>query len=102
MRRLMITLFAVLLLAACEGNGSVGDECQGGAAENDCVEGAICTVARSASVEPPAEPNAGERFYCRTICDLDVDCEAGFECRQAAGTMYRSCQPSDAPGDAGM
>ncbi len=98
MRRLMITLGALLLLAACDGDGNVGDECQGGAAENDCVEGTICTIARSSSATPPSDPN-NERFYCRTICDVEADCEPGFECRQAAGTMYRSCQPAESSSD---
>ena len=104
MRRLLITFGALTLLVAC-GPKDVGSECQGGASENDCVEGALCTLARSETPSPPDNPN-NERFYCRTICEIDANCEAGFECRQAAGTMTRTCQPDDDPTmtdpDAGM
>lgn len=93
MRRLLITLGALTLLIAC-GPKDVGSECLGGAAENDCVEGAVCTLARSETPAPPDEPN-NERFYCRTTCDTVANCESGFECLQAAGTMHRTCQPDD-------
>ncbi|MCB9591418.1 MAG: hypothetical protein H6719_01690 [Sandaracinaceae bacterium] len=104
MRRLIITLGALLMLAACDSTGSLGDECQGGAATNDCVEGTQCTLARSATAAPPTDPNVGERFYCRTICDIEANCPDGFECRTAAGTMVRTCQPRDdgSTADAGM
>lgn len=103
MRRLLITLFSLILLSAC-GEHAVGAECQGGAAENDCVAGAVCTPARSATPTPPEGPNA-DRFYCRQVCDIDPNCPDGFTCLQAAGTMARSCQPVDGmmtAADAGM
>ena len=103
MRRLLISLSALTLFVAC-GAHEVGAECQGGAADNDCVESAVCTPAPSVTPEPPEGPN-GDKLYCRAICDIDEVCPVGFECRQAAGTMARTCQPSDgmmtAP-DAGM
>ncbi|MBX3271535.1 MAG: hypothetical protein KF729_14815 [Sandaracinaceae bacterium] len=94
MRRLMLTLGAVVLLAAC-GPGEVGDRCEGGPAQNDCVDGAVCTPDRTVSVEPPEDPN-DDLYFCRALCDLEANCPEGFECRQAAGTMFRSCQPAPA------
>ena len=94
MRRLLITLGAIFMLAACTSTGEVGSECQGGAAENDCVEGAVCTLARAESTMIPDEPN-NERYFCRSVCDGDESCPTGFECRRAAGTMARTCQPTD-------
>ena len=66
MRRLLITLAPLFLLIAC-GPGAVGEACQGGAAENDCVEGAVCTLEPSEEAAPPDEPN-NESFVCRQIC----------------------------------
>jgi len=99
MQRLLISLGA-LCLVACT-SGAVGSRCHGGAATNDCAEGAICTLERSEFVEPPTNPS-NEQFFCRTICDVEANCEIGFSCRQAAGTMYRSCQPDEPLADAGM
>ena len=103
MRRLLITLFSLTLFAAC-GEHAIGAECQGSAADDDCVAGAVCTPARSTTPEPAEAPNA-DKFYCRLTCDIDPNCPDGFACRQAAGTMARSCQPVEgmmtAP-DAGM
>ena len=93
MRRLLIILGALSLLAAC-GEKDVGADCSGGAAMNDCVDGAVCTAERSATTAPPESPN-GDRFVCRTICDIDANCSDGFDCRVASGTMYRTCQPTD-------
>jgi len=99
MQRLLITLGAIFMLAAC-GPKEIGAECQGGVSRNDCVDGLICTLARSPSTPPPEDPN-GERSYCRTICDVDGVCEPGFECRQVVGSMTRSCQPTDGPAPTG-
>ena len=96
MRRLLLILGVLGLLAACDGDKSVGTECFGGTADSDCVEGAFCTLARSESVAPPDDPN-NERFYCRAICDTNSDCSDGFECRQATGSMIRTCQPDSDP-----
>ena len=92
MRRLLLTLFLSTLLSGC-GLGEVGQPCQGGAAENDCVPEAICTLERSEEVAPPARPN-NESFTCRALCDTNAACtEPGFLCLRAEGTMYNSCQP---------
>jgi len=104
MRRLLLILGVLGLLAACDGEKGVGDECVGGTASNDCVEGAFCTLARSESVPPPEDPN-NERYVCRTICDTNGDCADGLECRRATGSMTRTCQPDDdsvPAADAGM
>lgn len=102
MRRLLIALFALTLLAAC-GPKEIGSDCQGGSAENDCVEGALCTHDISEDPNPPDPPNA-ERFTCRAVCEIEADCEAGFACRRAEGTMFSTCQPSalSATSDAGI
>ena len=91
MRRLLITLAPLVLLIAC-GPGEVGEACQGGAAQNDCVDGALCTLERSTEVAPPDQPN-NERFTCRQLCDSNSECEAGYLCRRAEGTMFDTCQP---------
>lgn len=92
MRRLLITIVPVLFLIAC-GPGAIGEACQGGAAENDCDEGALCTLEPSEEASPPDTPN-NESFVCRQICDNNADCtEEGFTCQRANGTMQSSCQP---------
>ena len=92
MRRLLITLAPLALLIAC-GPGEIGQACQGGAADNDCVDGALCTLERSEEAAPPEEPN-NESFVCRQLCDDNADCtEEGFLCQRAEGTMFSTCQP---------
>jgi hypothetical protein len=95
MRRLLITFAALALLAAC-GPGEVGQPCQaeGMGLEEDCVDGAICTLERSETTEPPESPN-GESYVCREICEIQADCPEGLECRRVVGSMLSSCQPDD-------
>jgi len=98
MRRLLITFAALALLAAC-GPGELGQPCQAGALEEDCVDGTICTLERSEETEPLDDPN-GETYVCRQICEVESDCEEGMECRGVVGSMLSSCQPDDdAPPD---
>lgn len=97
MRRLLTSFAALALLNAC-GPGEVGEACQGTALEEVCVEGAICTPGRSEQPEPLDDPNS-EPYACRTICEVEADCEGGMECRRVAGSMLSSCQPSDDPSD---
>lgn len=91
MRRLLIALGALFLLAC--GPGEVGDECQGGSGMNDCVDGALCTQMPAEDLEPPSTPN-NLQYFCRTTCDSDLTCEAGFNCLRAEGTMFSTCQPN--------
>lgn len=96
MRRLIISrlgmvLGAALALAAC-GPGEIGQDCHDGVAENDCVDGAICTADATMSVDPPEDPNA-DKWVCRQLCEIQANCPEGFLCRRAEGTMLSSCQP---------
>lgn len=98
MRRLWITLAALGALAGCD-SGAIGSTCSGAPNEDGlCVEGAVCTPARSATTTPPPTPNADTAF-CRKICDTQSDCAdtAGYECREVPGSMLRACQPQDDP-----
>ncbi|HJL19764.1 MAG TPA: hypothetical protein RMH99_29140 [Sandaracinaceae bacterium LLY-WYZ-13_1] len=98
MRRLLITMAALVTLAAC-GPGEIGQECQGAAIEEDCVDGAICTPTRSETAEPLDDPNS-EIYVCRQICEVQADCtEPGMECRRVVGSMVSSCQPDDDASD---
>lgn len=91
MRALLITLTTLLLLVAC-GPGELGQDCQGGPAENDCVDGALCTAEPADEHEVPESPTT--RHVCRAICDNNADCtEEGFVCLRAEGTMLSACQP---------
>ncbi len=92
MRRLVITLGALFVLVAC-GPGEIGDECQGGAATNDCVDGAFCTQMPDESLEPVDRPNSGI-YVCRAVCDSNSQCEDGFVCLRAEGSMVSTCQPT--------
>ena len=92
MRRLSMIVGALgLLLVAC-GPGEVGQNCAGGPARNDCVDGAICTPENSETTEPPGAPNENN-FFRRTICEIQADCEEGFRCQRVEGVMESSCQP---------
>ena len=93
MRRLLTISAALALLVAC-GPGDVGQSCQAGALEEDCVEGAICTPDRDDRTPPPEDPN-DYSYTCRAICEVNADCEAGFTCLGVEGSMRSSCQPTD-------
>lgn len=90
MRRLLIALGALLLLAC--GPGEIGDECEGASAMNDCVDGAFCTQQPAEDLEPPDNPN-NLRYFCRAVCDSEAACGDGFNCLRAEGSMLSTCQP---------
>lgn len=90
MRRLIIALAALFLLAC--GPGEIGDECVGGSAMNDCVDGAFCTQMPAEDFVPPDNPN-NLKYFCRAICDSNAQCEEGFVCLRAEGSMVSTCQP---------
>lgn len=92
MRRLSMIVVALGLFAVACGPGEVGQNCAGGPAENDCVDGAICTPERSTTAEPPGAPNENN-FFCRAVCEIQADCDEGFLCRRVEGSMAMSCQP---------
>ena len=91
MRRVLIMFATLTTLAAC-GPGEVGQECHGAAVEDDCVDGALCTLVRQEEAAIPDDPN-NDRSVCRAICDLNADCEPGFLCRRVADGPRSTCQP---------
>lgn len=91
MRRLLMFVAALALLAACD-SGQIGQSCQAGATEDVCVEGAICTPDQDDRADPPTLPNEFS-YTCRAICEIEADCDPGFTCRRVTGSMVSSCQP---------
>ncbi|MGE0790548.1 MAG: hypothetical protein AB7S26_33025 [Sandaracinaceae bacterium] len=90
-----LAALALFALSAC-GPGQIGEECHGGSATNDCVDGAFCTQAPPEETVPVEQPN-NLRYFCRTICDDNADCEEGTTCLRAEGSMVSTCQPPDMP-----
>jgi hypothetical protein len=69
-----------LALGAC-GGADVGEECEVGGSEDECVSGAVCT-------------NDSEGLRCREICVVKEDCPADFDCNGVTSTSIKSCQPT--------
>jgi hypothetical protein len=80
MRRLVLTLSALLATVACSGKSDVGEACDTAGSTEECVDGAICT-------NGDAEPT------CRRRCTDDTQCAAAEACNGVSGTNLKSCQP---------
>lgn len=94
MRSLLAVSLALTasLLPAC-GPVGVGGECHYVGDTNGCVEGALCTPARSEPVSMGQDPT-WDTAICRVICNMPSDCPVGEECRAVAGfEWHTTCQP---------
>jgi hypothetical protein len=85
-RVLTIGLF-VGCLAACGGEGAVGEECgESGVEDGECEAGAVCGKRSDGS----------ESLECLTICKGDQDCPSDLACKGVAGTDIKGCRAKDA------
>ena len=79
-RTLAAAILASAVLVGCGGEADVGEECDTSGAEDECVEGAICTA-------------EGEAAVCRDLCADQADCASGEACNGVSGSNIKSCQP---------
>lgn len=69
------------LLAACGGEGEIGDDCETPGSRDECVDDAICT-----------NDDVG-RYVCRKWCNVQSDCPPDENCNGITGSSSKSCQP---------
>jgi hypothetical protein len=80
--RLLVALFLMLLLAACGGEGGLGDSCDTPSSEGECEAGTICTNM------------SGNENRCRKLCTEQAECAALENCNGVSGSSLKSCQPT--------
>jgi hypothetical protein len=73
---------ALLLTAACGGEGEVGEDCSKEADSDECVDGAFCAKTKSGDLS------------CMKICTEKSDCPSDTECTGSKETI-KVCQPKD-------
>jgi hypothetical protein len=82
--RFLAALGLTLFLAACGGEGALGESCDTPAGEGECEAGSICTNM------------TGGDNVCRKVCADQSQCSAGENCNGVSGSSTKSCQPQSA------
>ena len=80
MRKLSTLLVALFVIAACSGEGSVGDACDTeGKVDGECEDGAVCGKNKNGAV------------VCLKQCQSDAEC-APLGCNGVSGTNIKGCR----------
>lgn len=80
MRKLSALFLALFVVAACSGEGSIGDECEEqGKVDGECDDGAVCGT------------NKDGKVVCLKQCKDDAEC-APLGCNGVSGTNIKGCR----------
>lgn len=78
-------VLCVLCLAACGGEGEIGEECGSEGADGECVDGAVCG--------PTKDDGDAESLQCLVVCVEQEDCAADEDCNGISGSNIKGCRP---------